>query len=78
MYIIDTGTINPLEWEAAYNGPGYGGQRTPFGVLYSIPFDQHFLMSLFRRWNFQNSFHGRSSQARSEALSHLLSGNSCA
>ena len=38
--------VNPLEWEDAYNGPGYGGQGTPFGVLYSIPFDQHFLMSL--------------------------------
>ena len=38
--------VNPVEWEDGYDGPGYGGKGTPFGVLYSIPFDQHYLMSL--------------------------------
>lgn len=38
--------INPIEWEDGYDGPEYGGKGTPFGVLYSIPFDQHYLMSL--------------------------------
>ncbi len=38
--------VNPYEWEDGYDGPGYGGKGSPFGVLYSLPLDQHFLMSL--------------------------------
>ena len=38
--------VNPMEWEDGYDGPGYGGNGTPFGVIYSIPFDQHYLMAL--------------------------------